>query len=127
MQYGLQKPDFAQIAQRGGFDDYEKPLGNTDAGSLHKKITNPTFAGDKAYVSGPYILERFEINLPSDLISAQSRTIKDAIQHYMPERELGAWMHSSRSGDFMNDGAFRELVGTVHFPKEITFGKSSSL
>lgn len=110
--------DFDSLVKRmkaeGAFDDYPQPLGSTNAASLNRGFHNPRFPGDRCYGLSVRLIKDAPVNLPQDLVDAQNTSTKDAIRHYMPDEQIGKWMHEYFTGDFMASRPFRSHVSDIH-------------
>lgn len=110
--------DFDALVKRmktdGAFDDYPKPLGTTNAASVGQGFHNPRFPGDRSYGLGARQIKEGVANIPQDLVDAQNTSTKDAIKHYMPDEQIGKWMHEYFTGDFMGSKSFRKHVSDIH-------------
>lgn len=116
-----------QMVSAGAFDDYAAPLGKKHAELEKHGITNPAYPGQSSYGNGPAQIERMEVDLPPDLIQAQHRSLKDAIRLYMPEKELGQWMHHYFSADFTQDPSFRRLMTSLQLPVKWQLGRQNNV
>jgi len=97
------------IKAEKGFEDYETPLG-PDCRSIDSGLKNPRFPGDEAYGNGPVFLGRLRVNIPQELIEAQSRSFRDALRIYMNPKHIGSFMCTFYRGNFLSDPSFLKIA-----------------
>lgn len=110
--------DFSNTMERlraaGAFTPYENPM---DATHIDPQLTPIRMPGDTAYNNGPMWLQKFEVNLPEQLIKEQRKSFVDAINIYFPTALVGRWMHQYFADDFLNSHSYRLVDKETRLPK----------
>lgn len=116
--HSTQPVDFSNTLERlrtaGAFKPYENP---TDATHLDNSFDVIHMPGDQAYPNGPMVIQRWDINLPKQLIAEQRKSFVDALNIYMPQELIAQHMHHYFSGQFLQSQAFRLVEKETQLPR----------
>jgi hypothetical protein len=107
-------PVIAHIIEHHGFDDYKTPMARP--AGLNDAYDVPQHPAGITYGSAAFEMIRGKKDIPQELITANRKSVVDAIHIFMPPEHTGRFLHQFFAGNFLKSRMMHMVLRQMPLP-----------